>query len=516
MAIEKSGKSKKVNLGWKMAKLQAMAGGDVSRKAKKAAEAELKKKKQTAAGADESSDDDGEREADDSLQQELSKQAAAELEQVKAQKIENKIHHGKKVLLKTIKQAKQHEIQRLNKRIRELKKLAEDEAGQKENKMKKTKQDLPSLELELELTQNMSSELVDEEALHARLAKHPVLATHSLMEKYTKPLPENPDFPLTADYVKKKYPGGTPAEIKTTLVTILLPRLKNVKAVREHLNQLMDDLELIATGRKYEKPAKPQQQLQQMKQQGKGGKADNKQKEAVFDDDSEADGEDNDDNEEEEGDDDMDNDSDNSYGVYDDGYDSDGLPLPMDGKSKGSGREPSSLFIGSLNAGSKEDKKRKRGGSKDDWVDEKFDEIYGKVKRNRQGQRARRALAEKKFGKQANHILKAQEEEKKRQEEKAAKKAARDVRRAARRAAGIVPESGSSANATKLHNQRSMGGQAPVAAAAGQSKAEAGGKPDASDPTLHPSWLAKKSEAAAVAAALAGGKSNKIVFDDSD
>ncbi|KAF9973746.1 hypothetical protein BGZ73_002987 [Actinomortierella ambigua] len=500
MAIEKSGKGKKVNLGWKMAKLQAMAGGEVSRKAKKAAEAELKKK--SLATADDSSDDD---DVDESVKQELSKQALAELEQVKAQKIENKIYHGKKVLLKTIKQAKQQEIQRLTKRIRELQKLASDEAGQKENKMKKTKQDLPALELELELTQNISAELVDKEALYARLAKHPVLATHPLMAMYVQPLPENPDFPLTAEYVKKKYPSGTPSEIKTNLLSIILPRLKNVKTVREHLSQLMDDLELIATGRKYEKPAKPQQQD---KQQDKDGKADKKQRETVSDDaeEAESDGDDGDDEEE------LGNDSDNSYGVYDDGYDSDGLPLPMNGQSKGSSREPSSLFIGSLNASSKEDKKRKRG-SKDEWVDTKFDEIYGKVKRNRKGQRARRALAEKKYGKQANHIIKAQEEEKKRLEEKAAKKAARDARRAARAAAGIVPDAGSSANATKLHNQRSMGGQAPTAAPA-KPKTEAAAA--AADPSLHPSWLAKKSEAAAVAAALAGGKSNKIVFDDSD
>lgn len=77
----------------------------------------------------------------------------------------------------------------------------------------------------------------------------------------------------------------------------------------------------------------------------------------------------------------------------DDGYDSDGLPLPMGGKSSaGSSSSMASMFIGSLNEGGKKDKKDKKGKKdKNDWVDDKFDEIYGKVKKNRPGQQARRA-----------------------------------------------------------------------------------------------------------------------------
>ena len=79
-----------------------------------------------------------------------------------------------------------------------------------------------------------------------------------------------------------------------------------------------------------------------------------------------------------------------SEGEGDDGYDSDGLPL-----GNNNGRPSSaaaSMFIGSLNAGnSKADKKNKKSKDKNDWVDDKFDEIYGKVKKNRPGQQARRA-----------------------------------------------------------------------------------------------------------------------------
>lgn len=83
--------------------------------------------------------------------------------------------------------------------------------------------------------------------------------------------------------------------------------------------------------------------------------------------------------------------SDISDDEHDDGYDSDGLPLPKSSGKKAS--TASSMFIGSLNEGSsKKDKKDKnKKKDKNDWVDEKFDEIYGKIKKNRPGQRERRA-----------------------------------------------------------------------------------------------------------------------------
>jgi len=80
--------------------------------------------------------------------------------------------------------------------------------------------------------------------------------------------------------------------------------------------------------------------------------------------------------------------SDISDSEHDDGYDSDGLPIS--GSNGRTATATSSMFIGSLNAGnSKADKKNKR--DKNDWVDDKFDEIYGTSKKNRPGQRERRA-----------------------------------------------------------------------------------------------------------------------------
>lgn len=121
--------------------------------------------------------------------------------------------------------------------------------------------------------------------------------------------------------------------------------------------------------------------------------------------------------------------------------------------------------------------------------------------------------AEKKFGKEANHVKKAEEEARLREERKAARKAKREQFKA---------KDASSANSQRLPNRRVLGAgdgsaavqQKPTTPFKAKAPAPAG--PDLNDPTLHPSWLAKQSEKAAMAAALSGAKSNKIVFDDSD
>ncbi|KAF9349760.1 hypothetical protein BGX34_001615, partial [Mortierella sp. NVP85] len=206
-----------------------------------------------------------------------------------------------------------------------------------------------------------------------------------------------------------------------------------------------------------------------------------------------------------------DEDGDNSDVQYDsdserdDGYDSDGLPLPKTGKS-GKASTASSMFIGSLNEDHSQKKNKKeqsRKRDKNDWVDDKFDEIYGKAKKNRPGQRERRMKAERQFGQEANHIKKAAEEARQREEKKAARKAKQER---------FTARDASAANAQRpLSNRRAGAGQD---SARGQTNPPHATTPV--DPTLHPSWVAKQTEKAAIAAALTAAKSSKIVFDDSD
>lgn len=116
--------------------------------------------------------------------------------------------------------------------------------------------------------------------------------------------------------------------------------------------------------------------------------------------------------------------------------------------------------------------------------------------------------AERKYGKEANHVKKAEEEARIREEKKAARKAKKEKFNA---------RDASTANAQRLPNRRTIGagdGSASIHKPAPPKAKPAG--PEPTDPSLHPSWLAKKSEKAAVAAALSGAKSSKIVFEDSD
>ncbi|KAF9110143.1 hypothetical protein BGX27_006728 [Mortierella sp. AM989] len=480
---------KKDNLGWEIIKLQAQVGESNSRKAKKAVEAEKKKEGISLIGLDS--------EASEDATKALS-EATEKLLKLKEQKISQKIYQAKKEIRKAFVKAKGQETQRLIKRLKESRKAVESKNGETESteistedtKKKKqdfTAEDVAKFERELELVKKMDMDTLSEHAFVTKLAKHPILGSHQLMEPYVK----------VAD---KK--NGESTE-KDGLIQIIEARLTNTKAVKEHMAKLWDEMEHIVTGRKVdhnelkkkrradEQQEEPESKKTKTKQDTKGAQSND----SISGSDDEEEGEDN-------GEDvDM---SDISDDEQDDGYDSDGLPMPKNGKAT----TAASMFIGSLNVGdSKKDKKDKKGKKdKNDWVDDKFDEIYGKIKKNRPGQRARRAKAELKFGKDANHVKKAEEEARQREERKAARKAKQDKLNA------------SSANSQRVPNRRTIGagdGSAAVHQPV-QSKPKIPSGPDLNDPTLHPSWLAKQSEKAAMAAALSGNKSNKIVFDDSD
>ncbi|KAI8825963.1 BUD22-domain-containing protein [Fimicolochytrium jonesii] len=118
------------------------------------------------------------------------------------------------------------------------------------------------------------------------------------------------------------------------------------------------------------------------------------------------------------------------------------------------------------------------------------------VKKNRPGQQARRARAERQFGKKAKHILSGKKSTTEHYEEK--------------RKATFKPSRGAAAKTDVRHHsyQRPATGES-AAPAKGNTKAE----------PLHPSWEAKRKAKEAQTAAMeeANKKAKKIVFDnDSD
>ncbi|KFH72360.1 hypothetical protein MVEG_02651 [Podila verticillata NRRL 6337] len=476
-------KSEHKKLGWEILKLQAKVGEATSKTARKIVEAEKKK----AAASTEETSADG-----------IDEVAAAQLLKLKAVKISQKIYHAKKEIKKAYVKAKSSEIQRLNKRLKEAKKSIEsnkeeikkDEATKPNNKKVLTHEDIQKFEHELDLVKKLDMDRLSEHTFIAKLSKHPILGSHSLMAPYVV----NKDQDKSASEATSSSP--TSKSSQESLNQIIEARLTNTKPVKEHLSKLWDSLEHIVTGRKFDhkeldkkRKASETSEEQPQTKKTKTSPAKKSTQESDHEDESDEDQEDA-----------M---SDVSYGEHDDGYDSDGLPMPMNGRSASAA---SSMFVGSLNEGSKKDKKNRK--DKNDYVDDKFDEIYGKAKKNRPGQRARREKAERKYGKEANHVKKAEEEARIREEKKAARKAKKEKFNA---------RDASTANAQRLPNRRTIGagdGSASIHKPAPPKAKPAG--PEPTDPSLHPSWLAKKSEKAAVAAALSGAKSSKIVFEDSD
>ncbi|KAF8947604.1 hypothetical protein BGZ47_008496 [Haplosporangium gracile] len=488
-------KSKKDNLGWEIIKLQAQVGESTSRKAKKVVEAERKKEHGSASTSEAAEGQEQEQESA------ILSKAAQKLLKLKEQKISQKTYHAKKEIKKAFVKAKAFETQRLVKRLREARKAVEEkenkgEAKEEDKPLHKKKQDLTQedvtkFENEIELVKKMDMDSLSEHAFATKLAKHPFLGSHTLMAPYT---------------TTKKETAVAGSQDDTATIQIIEARLTNTKTVKEHMSKLWDELENIITGKKANEEKNKKRKAGDGQDEPK-----NKKKAQIDTKKADSDAEESEDEDVEMGGVDLSDISDSER--EDDGYDSDGLPLPMDGKSSaGSSSAMASMFIGSLNEGGKKDKKDKKGKKdKNDWVDDKFDEIYGKIKKNRPGQQARRAKAERKYGKEANHVKKAEEEARIHAEKKAARKAKQEKFNAQRDA--------STANAQRLPNRRTIGAGDGSASIVQPPKPKAklvAAGPDLNDPTLHPSWIAKQTEKAAMAAALSGAKSNKITFDDSD
>ncbi|KAG0220265.1 hypothetical protein BGX33_003525 [Mortierella sp. NVP41] len=501
MKAEHKGK-KKDNLGWEIIKLQAQVGESTSRKAKKVVEAERKKEHHGSTTKTEEATEEAAQEQESAALSE----AAQKLLKLKEVKISQKIFHAKKEIRKAFVKAKAFETQRLVKRLREARKAVEEKENKGDTneedkpahkkKQDLTQEDVTKFENEIELVKKMDMDSLSEHAFVAKLAKHPILGSHTLMAPYS--------VATTTKKDATQEDAGTAATIQ-----IIEARLTNTKTVKEHMSKLWDELEHIVTGKKANEAQNKKRKAGEDQDESKNKKRKNQKDTKESSNES--------DNEDEDEDEDvamadMSDISDSEH--EDDGYDSDGLPLPKGGKSGSSSSSMSSMFIGSLNAGKKDkkDKKDKKGKKdKNDWVDDKFDEIYGKVKKNRPGQQARRAKAERKYGKEANHVKKAEEEARIRAEKKAARKAKQEKFSAARDA--------STANAQRLPNRRTIGagdGSASIVQPKQNNKPKTPSGPDLNDPTLHPSWIAKQTEKAAMAAALSGAKSNKITFDDSD
>ncbi|OCF45051.1 hypothetical protein I317_01102 [Kwoniella heveanensis CBS 569] len=181
----------------------------------------------------------------------------------------------------------------------------------------------------------------------------------------------------------------------------------------------------------------------------------------------------------------------------------------------------SSMFLPSLSTGFT----RGDEGDSDPDLDYDPDGVIGKqgaVRKNRRGQRARQAIWEKKYGKNAKHVVKARQEEETKQAHKAQRqfdKRGKPEGMKGRDAGWGNRSNGNGGPIADAETPPSFGAHALApTAAAGPAATGVGGRPrpqEEQKKNLHPSWEAarlRKQKMAAVSPAGAA-KPNKIVFD---
>ncbi|KAJ7366843.1 Bud-site selection protein [Mycena albidolilacea] len=157
-----------------------------------------------------------------------------------------------------------------------------------------------------------------------------------------------------------------------------------------------------------------------------------------------------------------------------------------------------------------------RGGSSDSDIEDV--EEAGGEKKNRRGQRARRAIWEKKYGRGANHKKKEAEEA---AQERATQKAQFEARQAKREAAQASGKGRGKWNESAQVADAGWGARAPArtgavatpapAAAMHARPAPVRAKPD-KDAGIHPSWAAKKALKEKMGVGIVPSQGKKIVF----
>ncbi|KZW03352.1 Bud-site selection protein [Exidia glandulosa HHB12029] len=418
--------------------------------------------------------------------------------------VKPKVFHAFKQAKKAADKAKTFEIQKLVKR---LKNARSDKAKPE------AKQDVPALEAQLQLLKDLSNDFVGHVALLSKIRKDKALASNEEITAAIAALnaPPTPDATSRDDDVVRSR---------------VLSSKHLASAIHDALAALHSSIgQPFASDSKSSASAQPQERDEDDAVPSDAGEDDERDEDededvnmaddVVLDDaDDGEDGVDADgwESGSVDGDDGLDSgddDHDNSTSSRDDS-DDDPPPPPAarakpSTKTSQSQAASSSVFLPSLSVGFT------RGDSDDDWSDGEAKVADG-VRKNRRGQRARQAIWEKKYGRNATHV-------KKRQELDARAAAYAGVRGRGRGGARGAPGAGGRGRGgAQSHPARGAGsrsGQGPAAQSGRVNVQPSAPTSKASravaDKPMHPSWEAKQKQKAAVFIQPSQGK--KIVFE---
>ncbi|KAG2174108.1 hypothetical protein INT43_004128 [Umbelopsis isabellina] len=448
----------KENLNWKINYLAAQLG-DKSRipRANLAAKALAKEKESI-------------KDEEDSIRQQLLG--------LKAEKINKKLYHTFKEIKKLLKKSKALEVQKISKKTKEVRKLQESDQDNK-----KHQDTLEKLDQEASALRTLDLDQIATSATRNKINKLGSVK-HSEISSLLS---------FTTDESGKSKDNSLAQPEKSKILRDLETRLLNFKPIREEFAKVVKDVDATLQAGSGSQAA-IETNVKEVEELNQGGD-DNDHDTA-----DEADDEDIEMKEEEDSTGDQVDTSKRKRGSAA-GDASQPKKKTKPKKESVKAKAAESTFVGTLYSGSGDDdeeeqeekvsKKKQKKSKSDDWVDDKFDEIYGAPKKNRPGQRARREKWEKLYGEEAKHVKSELEAQKAREERKLARQ---------------LKKSASGGNKAPLGKKRT-------------NASEPGKKTESVPEQLHPSWEAKKQQQDLMAKALsgAGGLGNKkIVFEDSD
>ncbi|KAG2155949.1 Bud-site selection protein [Suillus bovinus] len=298
-------------------------------------------------------------------------------------KLEKKLHHDTKEVRKAAKKAKTFEMQKILKKMKDARRKGDDNA-------------VKDIEAQHTALKQLDSGPIADSALSTKIKKDKFLSQDpNLQSAMSKS--------LSPSVIAPTVPGSAVGVVQSRLLSSKVLAV-DVSRIIEGLRRLLNPAERVyqseVNDAEASLPQKKKQKIQQNEGLPKVPLVDTSSKEkprADVEDDGWESGTVSDGDHSVQGDSGVDEGPDEEDNFTSDGGDD--LSVPRERANQGNPKAIQSTFLPSLSVGFI------RGGSDTDFSDSE-EKATDTAKKNRRGQRARRAIWEKKFGRHANHVIK--------------------------------------------------------------------------------------------------------------
>jgi len=303
-------------------------------------------------------------------------------------KLEKKLHHDTREVRKAAKKAKTFEMQKILKKMKDARRKGDDNA-------------VKDIEAQHMALKQLDPGPIADSALLTKIKKDKFLSHDpNLQSAMSKS--------LSSSLISLAVPGSAAGVVQSRLLSskvLAVEVSRIIEGLRRLLNPAERGYQVEADTAEVSPPQKKKQKTQQNEGLPKVPPADTASEDeprANLEDDGWESGtvSDSDGDHFVQGDSRVDEESgEEDHSTSDGGDGDDDLPIPRERSSRGKSKATQSTFLPSLSVGFI------RGDSDTDFSDSE-EKAADTAKKNRRGQRARRAIWEKKFGRHANHVMK--------------------------------------------------------------------------------------------------------------